>query len=137
MTKNIKCYRCGKEYDLNYKDISEQIKCSHCNGIMSLDLNSQRKVRYIRYALVLVVALLMSFLVYQLNLNNLVIFGILTLVLLFTINYVDKFCLYLASLIFKLNYVEFHPEDIEKANKKRQLEKEKAKRLKAQKRIKK
>ena len=96
MTNNIRCYRCGKDYNFNYKNITDKVKCDHCNGVMVLDDKSQRKVRYVRYIIMLFIALIISYGMMQFKQQNYIIILVEFVVLLSLVNFIDKFCLYLS-----------------------------------------
>ena len=136
MKNEIKCYRCGKEFNFTFKTVNEEIKCSHCNGVMKLDSKSQTKLIMLKYVLLFVVALALSFTTRISEEHALLLMGISLVLLFVLVNPLNKLSLYLCHKLFKLNYVEYHPDEIEKAKRKAKIEKEKAKRLKAQKRAK-
>ena len=79
MKNNIKCYQCGKEYDIETKNVKEIISCGHCHKQMRIDDRSKKKFRLVRYLFVLLIC------------------------------YADKWCLILTDMIFGLTYEKYEP----------------------------
>ena len=45
MKTKIKCYRCGTEIPINYKNMSAIMTCPHCKGKMTYDVTTYRKLK--------------------------------------------------------------------------------------------
>ena len=117
--KKVSCYRCGKEYPLTYKNIAQVIECAHCHGKMVLDDQSQRKVKYVRYFFVAIIVVALMLLVKKfMSMENVLYLFIVVSIAIVIALVADKLCLYLASVIFKLNYVEYVKKTPVKAKKK-------------------
>lgn len=118
MTKEIKCYKCGKVHDLNYKTVKQTISCSHCHAHMTFDLKSIRKLKIMRYLFVIVIvgALMLGFKQVE-SLNS---YTTLILTCMFAMVFSlwsDRLCLYATYRLMNVNYVECHPEDKKRVTK--------------------
>ena len=130
----VRCYHCGKIYDLNKDTIAEVISCSHCHRSMKLDKRSDRRYNAVRYFIVLFVCMnIVVLLMYLLKNTTLVMIASFGCAVLLT-SFTEKFCLRLTNSLFGLTYEEYHPEEIEKLEREQDREKEKKKRLKQAKR---
>ncbi len=107
MQKEIKCYKCGTNIPLNYKNMSSIITCPHCKKKMTYDINTYKKLRITRYFVVLLVALMLIFGMNQFDNGNYVLLFVLVSVALALAFVADKACLYLCNLIFGLKYEEY------------------------------
>ena len=118
MKKIVKCYRCGKPMELNYKNAKQMISCDHCHAHMTLDYRSLRKLKLVRYLFILVVALAILY-GFQLveTANNFYVL-ILTCIIAMALSFwSDKFCLYITNQFLNANYIECHPEEAKKYKK--------------------
>lgn len=125
MAKEVKCYKCGKVHELNYKTVKQTISCTHCHAHMTFDLKSIRKLRMMRYLFVAVIVALLMFGFQQVESLNSYMTLILTCMgaMVFSL-WSDRLCLYATYRFTNVNYVECHPEDRKrntkvKGNKKR------------------
>ncbi|MEA5026436.1 hypothetical protein SDC9_129147 [bioreactor metagenome] len=59
--KTVKCPRCGKENVLNVKTAGKDIKCSHCNCIMTIDKQTKKRIFIAKIAYAFIFILLVSF----------------------------------------------------------------------------
>ena len=108
MREAIKCYRCGKEYDLSGKDLKEIISCSHCHQKMRITQDSQKRFRIVRYFFVLAVCLVLAFgLSFASQGTFLILIAVMSLAVLLA-SYSDHVCLILTDRIFGLDYEEYH-----------------------------
>ena len=62
MKNNVKCYRCGKEYEFTYKNVSEIISCSHCHHQMCFTKETKKHLKLIRYIFVFPLHICFSYL---------------------------------------------------------------------------
>ena len=127
MGSMIKCYRCGKQYDLGYKNIKEIISCDHCHQQMKISDKSLKKVRLIRYVLVLILCLIIAYFMSDFSNNSKLLLLLITLSFAMLLaQFIDRICLYLADTIFHLQYEEYHP--VKKSKKEIRKEKNNSKR---------
>jgi len=69
-----KCSRCGKVIELNAKTARKQIKCPHCNLVMTQDKKTTRLLMFAKFIYMFVFIVLVSF-IYSLfseGLDNLI-----------------------------------------------------------------
>lgn len=112
MKTSIKCYRCGKEYPLTYKSIHQTVHCSHCHLTMTLDPQSVRKLKTVRYIFVAVIVLgLMYSMTHFTTIEDFAIFVFVVGVAITISMFADQMCLWIAANLFELNYVEYHAPD--------------------------
>lgn len=104
--KEIKCYRCGKTHSVASMKLRKAWECTHCHGVMVLDLPTQRKLKYVR---MLFVAIIVSLLMYgcsQLGSVTSYIALIITCSLAIVITqFSDQLCLWLTDKLFGLKYM--------------------------------
>lgn len=112
MKTKAKCYRCGKEFELDYKSLKQTLKCNHCNGYVTLDYGSLRKLKFVRMFITGIVTLALIVSMYHHNtMMEMAIFVVVAgLAMLFAF-YADKLSLWLTANMFSLNYEEYHPEN--------------------------
>lgn len=127
MKSVVKCYRCGKEYDLDSKNIKEIISCSHCHQQMRFTEKTRKHFRLVRYFFVLFICIGLAFGMSLVTKNNYVVLLTLMGVAMLIANFADKWCMLLTDMIFGLQYEEYHPEKISK--KQQRKEKSTKKRL--------
>ena len=106
MKTKIKCYRCGTEIPVNYKNMSAIMTCPHCKGKMTYDVTTYRKLKLVRYFVVLLVALLLLFGMHQVETGNYAILLIFMSIAISLACVADKACLWLCDFIFGLHYEE-------------------------------
>ena len=107
MKNEIKCYKCGKPYDLNYKTVSEYISCSHCHQQMKINERTEKKFRLVRYFFTFFICLILAFLMSFFSINYfLMIFIILSGMLVFA-QFADQACLFLTDKIYGLEFEIF------------------------------
>ena len=128
MKKETKCYRCGKIHEINYKNVSEIISCSHCHQQMKITKKSEKRVRFMRYAFVFLVCLVFAIGTYRFTKDNMIILLVVLTAGLLLANVADKVCLVLTYWIFGLEYEEYHEEKRSKKEiRKENIEKNKKK----------
>lgn len=110
MKKEINCYRCGKTYDLNYKNVSEIISCSHCHQQMKVNKKSEGRIRLMRYLFVFLICLIFAGGTYYLIDDKLLVLVIVLTAGLLLANIADKVCIVLTYWLFGLEYEEYHEE---------------------------
>lgn len=104
----VKCPRCGKENEVTVKDLKKIVECSHCHKKMCLDVKSQRKIKYVRYFIMLIIAIGFAYSMQKFTAGTsgyLIIIAYLAFLFLI-MNYIDDWCLKLAFLLFKLNFMD-------------------------------
>ncbi|MBO7675899.1 MAG: hypothetical protein J6S49_00055 [Erysipelotrichaceae bacterium] len=122
MKESVKCYRCGKEYDLSGKNLKEIISCSHCHQTMRISERSQKRFKVIRYLFVLILCMILAFgMSFATQGTLLILIAVMSLAMLLA-NYSDRLCLRLTDMIFGLEYEEYH----EKQYTKKEIRKQKA-----------
>lgn len=109
MKKPVKCYQCGKQYELKASEAKEIISCSHCHKQMHIDEASKKKFRLVRYLFVLVICLLIALGMNMVTNNNYTILLVTLMIAMIFANYSDKWCLILTDMIFGLSYEEYVP----------------------------
>lgn len=110
MKNNIKCYRCGREYEFTYKNVSEIISCSHCHQQMRFTTETQKHLKLIRYIFVFLICLAIAFGMSRVSKNDYVVMLGTMMVAMLIALYSDRICMYLTMKIFGLEYEEYHPE---------------------------
>ncbi len=110
MKKTVKCYRCGKEYDLDPRKVKEIISCSHCHQQMKFTKKTATRFQIVRYLFVLSVCVVIAFGMNMVSKDNyLILLGTLAVAMGVSL-YSDQLCLNLTGLIFGLEYEEYHEE---------------------------
>ena len=109
MKNNIKCYQCGKEYDIETKNVKEIISCGHCHKQMRIDDRSKKKFRLVSYLFVLLICLAIALSMNQATNNSLMILMVTLMIAMIFANYADKWCLILTDMIFGLTYEKYEP----------------------------
>lgn len=118
MKKNVVCYKCGKKYKLNIHSISQTICCDHCHAYMTFDYPSIRKLKIVRYVLILMIVLPIVLGFQMINSMNNYSIIILTCIIAVALSlWSDKFCLYIAYKFMDIHYIECHPENKKKITK--------------------
>lgn len=115
MKKEIKCYRCGKVYDLSVKNVEEVISCGHCHQQMRINKKASRRLIILRYLIMFLICLLIVVVLNKFTDNMILPMFISLLVMMLIANYIDPFCLKIVYLIFGLEYEEYH--EIKKSKK--------------------
>ena len=110
MKNNVKCYRCGKEYEFTYKNVSEIISCSHCHQQMCFTKETKKHLKLIRYIFVFLICLAIAFGMRREKKNDYVVMLATMMVAMLIALYSDQLCMYLTMKIFGLEYEEYHPE---------------------------
>lgn len=114
MTKDVKCYRCGKEIDLSGKNVREIVSCSHCHQKMKISEKSQKRFRLMRYLFVFAICMILAFGMSYASQGTLVILIVVMSLGILAANYSDHFCLMLTNMIFGLEYEEYHEKQLSK-----------------------
>lgn len=107
MNKEVKCYKCGTTIPLKFKTMSVIISCPHCHKQMTYNLSTYKKLRIIRYFVVLFIALLLIFGMREFDKGNYLLLIVLISVSLSLAFVADRICLYLCNLIFGLQYEQY------------------------------
>ena len=109
MKNHIKCYHCGKERELGYKEIREVLSCDHCHQKMRIDQKTQKHFRIMRYLFVLVICLVIAFCMSRASASSyLVLLAVMSAALILSL-YSDRLCLILTAMTFGVHYEEYHP----------------------------
>ncbi len=125
MKNRVKCYHCGKERELGYKDIREVLSCDHCHQKMRIDTKTQKHFRIMRYLFVLLICIVIAFCMTKASANNYLILLVVMTVALIISLYSDRLCLALTAMTFGVSYEEYHP--VIKTNKELRKEKKQPK----------
>ena len=112
MKSIIKCYRCGKDYDLKYKDVKEVISCSHCHQKMRFDAKTKRHFKIVRYLVVLIVCLGMAYGMSLVSQNNYVMLLVSVAAGVVFAGYSDQACTRIVDRTFGISYEEYHPQTV-------------------------
>ena len=107
MHKEISCYKCGTKIPLNYKNMSAIIECPHCKKKMVYDVTTYKRLKIIRYFVVLLIGLMLIIGMNQFDKGN---YALLIILISFSISLAfvaDRVCLWLCNLIFGLQYEEY------------------------------
>lgn len=119
-TVKVKCYQCKTDNEINSKTFDRLITCKHCKKKMILSNREFKKLKFIRYIMLLVVSgifmFIFSFIAYknnsQLAYLPLIIFVSL---MLFFAGEADKLTYKILFALSKnIEYVEYVPEPKEK-----------------------
>ena len=109
MKKEVKCYRCGKVYDLNRKTIEEVISCGHCHQTMRITKKSRNKFNIIRFLFILILSSVVTLLVYSLESTyKILILLAFLMIIILAADKADRGCLILTYYLFGLEYEEYH-----------------------------
>ena len=103
-----KCPKCGKENEVTVKSVKKLIECSHCHKKMCLDVKSQRKIKYVRYFVMLIIAIGFAYSMEQFTKGTtgyLILIAYIAFVFMIS-RYIDDWCLKLGFLLFNLNYMD-------------------------------
>lgn len=111
MSKIVKCYRCGKEINLNPKELKTVISCPHCHGKMTITKKTYRQLRIVRYFFVLAVCALLMFGLSRFDMKVYYVTFLTIIVAVSIAMLSDNICLWLQYKIFGLNFEEYHPTD--------------------------
>ncbi len=122
MKSVVKCYRCGKEYDLDNRNIKEIISCSHCHQQMKFTEKTRKRFRLVRYFFVLLICLMLAFGMSLVTQNNYIVLLVMMFAAMGIAGFSDRWCMVLTDRIFSLEYEEYHPEKPSK----KQLRKERS-----------
>ena len=104
----VKCPRCGKENEVTIKNLNKVVECSHCHKKMCLDVKSQRKIKWVRYFIMLIIAIGFAYSMQSFTTGTtgyLIIIGYLAFLFLI-MNFIDDWCLKLGFLLFDLTYMD-------------------------------
>ena len=112
MKKNVViCPRCGTQYELTIDKVFDGVNCPHCNKKMMMDTKTKKRLKIIRYILVMIICLAVMFSVKG-ALEKSQAFGILLVIAMFAImytfaQYADRLCGRILFKTFGFNYVEY------------------------------
>lgn len=107
MQKEISCYKCGTKIPLNFKSMSAVLICPHCKKKMTYNLATYKRLKIVRYFVVLLIGLMLIFGMNQFDKGNYAILIILISISISLAFVADRLCLWLCSLIFGLQYEEY------------------------------
>ena len=110
MKNTVKCYRCGKEYDLNPRKVKEVISYSHCHQQMKFTKKTATRFQIVRYLFVLVICIIIAFGINLVSNDNYLVLLATLAVAMGVSLYADQLCLNLTGMIFGLEYEEYHEE---------------------------
>ncbi|NCB33265.1 MAG: hypothetical protein EOM64_05205 [Erysipelotrichia bacterium] len=115
MTNEAKCYRCGTVIPNNGQKV---IVCPHCGGRMIFDETTQKRLKYIRYALVSVIMILILIVLQTAaKTKDYMVFAIVLIMLVLFSNYSEKSCSWILRKTFGISYMEA-PKNDSRGNKK-------------------
>lgn len=119
MEKDIRCYRCGKIHQLNYKTVKQNITCSHCKSVMTFDFPTVRKLKIIRYFVVALVVSVILFGLSRLSDTTSFMLTIITCIIATAFALIsDQLCLYITVFLLNGKYTEYIKEDKKTSKKK-------------------
>lgn len=107
MHKEINCYKCGTKIPLNYKNMRAIIECPHCKKKMVYDVTTYKRLKIIRYFVVLLIGLMLIIGMNQFDKGNYALLIILISISISLAFVADRVCLWLCNLIFGLQYEEY------------------------------
>ena len=122
MKNQVKCYRCGKIYDLKASQVREIISCDHCHQKMKISAKTEKRFRIMRYLVIFLFCLLLAFLMNILSVSNYFAIIIILFLALLLADYADHACLLLTDFFFGLEYEEYH--EVKKTKKEIRKERE-------------
>ena len=129
MKSVVKCYRCGKEYDLNSRNIKEIISCSHCHQQMRFTEKTRKHFHVVRYFFVLIICIALAFGMSLVTKNNYIMLLAMMGIAMLIAGVSDNWCMLLTDRIFGLQYEEYHEEKISKKQQRKERETKKKKGL--------
>lgn len=112
MNKNtVTCPRCGTQYELTIDKVFKGVNCPHCNKKMMMDEKTKKRLKLIRYVLVLTICLAVMFPVKN-ALEKSQALGLLVVIVMLAVMYTlsqfaDKLCGRILFNTFGFNYVEY------------------------------
>ncbi len=116
MNQEAKCYKCGKKIPITGKDAKQLIECPHCHAKLSFDAKTKKHLKWIRYAMVLVIMIIIIFILQEATKSkNYVAFAVVLLILVLFSNFSEKSCIWILAHTFGLTYEKYNPEDDKKA----------------------
>ncbi len=107
--KETRCYRCGTVIPNKGEKV---ITCPHCGGKMTFDETTKKRLKYIRYALVLVIMIIILFVLQAATqTKDYIVFAVVLIVLVLFSNYSEKCCSCMLQRMFGASYTEAPKND--------------------------
>lgn len=122
MKNVVKCYRCGTKNKLTLKTVAQEVNCSHCQGIMSLDKKSKFWFNVYKYLFVLLVSFILVIAVNLITSSLIILLCAALLIAVLVVTAADKVGLWCLYLTFGATYIHV---ETEKEIKKREKEEKK------------
>ncbi len=111
MNQETKCYKCGTKITVTGKKAKQLIECPHCHAKLSFDAQTKKHLKWIRYAMVLVIMIVIIFILQAATKSkNYVAFAIVLLVLVLFSNYSERSCIWILEHTFGLGYEKYSPD---------------------------
>ena len=111
MNQETKCYKCGTKIPTAGKNAKQLIECPHCHAKLSFDATTKKHLKWIRYAMVLVIMIIIIFTLHDATKSkNYVAFAIILLILVLFSNFSEKSCIWILAHTFGLTYEKYSPE---------------------------
>jgi len=101
------CPRCGTKFVIDTKKASKLEQCPHCHKQMALCPDSQKKIKYIRYLIMVGIGLLFSYAMMDFEkTNNIIMVALVCVVGFILMRYIDTICFKLAFIFFSFKYMD-------------------------------
>lgn len=112
MKKEVKCYKCGKVYQIDRWHPKKLLECSHCHANMAIDYSTQRLFKYVR---ILIVTIIVAILMYGCsrlgNITSYIAMIITVSIAIVITQFSDQICLIIVNQIFGLKYEMYIKQD--------------------------
>lgn len=134
--KYVNCFRCNTQIDLSSKNISNNIKCPHCNLLMRHNYKTLRKIKYVRYLFVLLICFALAYCMnsFSTDKNTLPIFLLVLALAFATAMIAERVCIWITWVLFGLEYEIYDVKKEEQIRKQKEKEERKKKERKKNKR---
>lgn len=129
MKNEVKCYRCGTSYKLAFKTVDQEVKCPHCQGIMTLDKKSKTWFNVYKYLFILLVSLVLVTVVNLFTSSMIILLLTAFLIAFLVVMAADKVGLWMLYLTVGASYMHIET-DKEKRNREKEEKKENNKKKK-------
>lgn len=129
-TREVKCYRCGNPIALDYRATGSTIHCRHCHGVMAITKKTENHFQFVKYLILMLMVILLVVGLGLLDVSYTALMLICIGATMLMTLYGDHFCLWVTNLLFGLDYVEYHPEQVAAREKEMARRREKAREAK-------
>lgn len=116
MKKNeIICPRCGTSYQISLNQVFKGVKCPHCQKKMMVDSKTKKRLRIVRYLVVLIICMITMFVINK-ALSHSEAFALLMVAIVAAVMYLfaqiaDKACGFILYHTIGLTYEEYIEKD--------------------------